>query len=424
MDAATQDRTFGVWTATALVVGGMIGAGVFVLPAQLAPYGWWSVAAWVAAILGSLALALVFIALHRAHPQAQGAVALCEIGLGPLGGMLVGWSYWLSIVATNAVMALAAASYAGVFWPALARSDTASSLFAILLITLLTALNILGTRAAGRFQVVATVAKLIPLVVASALLAALFAGGQESQSLAADLGEASPLAPLTATMFALLGFEAASVAAARVRDPLRNVARATIAGLLVAGGFYMLLSTGIALAVPAGELAASPAPFALLFDRFATDGSATVVAACAALAAVGALNGWVLLQGEVARTMALTGTLPAWFARSNAAGVPVGTMLLSSALAIGLVLTQLGEGLAEVLEFTITLTTAVSLWLYLAIAVTALRSRRAAVPAALGLVFTLAVMWGTGWWISLLSLALMLSGLPFYRRRVRSAASA
>ena len=121
--------------------------------------------------------------------------------------------------------------------------------------------------------------------------------------------------------------------------------------------------------------------------------------------------------------MALTGTLPAWFARSNSAGVPVGTMLLSSGLAIALLLTQLGEGLAEVLEFTITLTTAVSLWLYLAIAAAALRLRTAMVPAVIGLVFTLLVMWGTGWWISLLSLLLMLSGLPFYRRSVKSAAT-
>lgn len=420
MSAPPQDRTFGLWTATALVVGGMIGAGIFVLPAQLAPYGLWSVAAWVVAILGSLALALVFIALHRAYPRAEGAVALVETGLGPLLGMLVGWIYWLSILATNAVMALAAASYAGVFVPALSGRDTASGLFAILLIAALTTLNILGTRAAGRFQVFATVAKLIPLVVASALLAAVFAGGERPQQLSTDLGETSLFAPLTAAMFALLGFEAASVAAARVRDPARNVARATIGGLLVAGGFYMLLSTGIALAVPADQLAASPAPFALLFDRFATEGSAVLIAGCASLAAIGALNGWVLLQGEVPRTMALTGTLPAWFARSNAAGVPVGTMLISSALAITLVLTQLGDGLAKVLAFTITLTTACSLWLYLAIAVSALRLRIAVVPAAIGMVFTLLVMWGTGWRISLLSLLLMLSGLPFYRRAVRA----
>ena len=424
MSNEAQERTFGVWTATALVVGSMIGAGIFVLPAQLAPFGWWSVAAWVVAILGSLALALVFIALHLAYPRAEGAVALVEIGLGPLPGMLVGWSYWLSILATNAVIALAAASYAGVFVPALAGKDTAAGLFAVLLIALFTALNILGTRAAGRFQLVATLAKLIPLVVASGLLAVVFAAGEQPQPLTSDLADASPFAPLTAAMFALLGFEAASVAAARVRDPARNVARATLGGLLIAGCFYMLLSTGIALAVPAEELAASPAPFALLFDRFAMEGSAALIAACAMLAAIGALNGWVLLQGEVPRAMALTGTLPAWFARSNAAGVPVGTMLVSSALACLLVLSQLGEGLAQVLEFTITLTTATSLWLYLAIAVAALRLRIAPAAAALGLIFSLLVMWGTGWWISLLSLALMLSGLPFYRRPVRSAASA
>jgi len=98
-------------------------------------------------------------------------------------------------------------------------------------------------------------------------------------------------------------------------------------------------------------------------------------------------------------------------------------MLVSSALAIALVLTQFGDGLAQVLEFTITLTTATSLWLYLAIAITGLRLGIARLPALIGLIFSLLVMWGTGWWVSLLSLALMLSGLPFYRRPVRAPAA-
>lgn len=424
MRADAQDRTLGVWTATALVVGGMIGAGVYILPAQLAPFGVWSVAAWVAALAGSLALALVFIALHRAMPEAQGAVALVEIGLGRRIGMLIGWSYWLSIVATNAVLAMAAASYASVFLPILARSVTGPALFAVGLIAAITALNILGTRIAGWFQLGATVAKLIPLVASSALLLWLFATGEAApQRLTTEIGPASPLAPLAVTMFALLGFEAASVAAARVREPERNVARAMIAGLLIAGALYMVLSIGIALAMPARELAASPAPFALLFDRFAPGGSGTAIAACAAFAAVGALNGWVLLQGEVPRAMAAGGTIPAWFARGNRAGVPVRTMLLSSALAIALVLSQLGDSVRQILDFTIMLTTATSLWLYLAVALAALRRRVAAIPAALGLVFSLTVMAAVGWWVSLLSLVLMLSGLPFYRREVKAPAA-
>jgi basic amino acid/polyamine antiporter, APA family len=420
-DTAASDQPFGFWTATALVVGGMIAAGVFILPAQMAPYGVWSIAAWALAIAGSLLLALVFIALHRQLPGARGAIELVEIGLGPLPGMLVGWSYWLSILCANAVISLTAAGYAASFVPGLGGNR--SSLLACGLIVALTLLNIAGTRIAGWFQVGATAAKVVPLLGAALLLGVIAVqGGMGSSPLPVPPLDRGMFDPLTAAMFALLGFEAASVAAARVRDPERNVARATIAGLAIAGGLYMVICTGMALAIPADVLAKSEAPFALLFDRFVGSGSATLIAAAAALAAFGALNGWILLQGEVPRAMALTGTLPAWFARSNAAGVPVNTHLLSAAIGVGLVLTQLGDGLSEVLTFMVTLTTATSLWLYLAIAVSGIRLRAAPWAAWGGLVFALLVLWGIGWGISLLSLVLMLSGLPFYRR-VRTAAA-
>ena len=421
-DAATNDQPFGFWTATALVVGGMIAAGVFILPAQMAPYGVWSIAAWALAIGGSLLLALVFIALHRQLPGARGAIELVEIGLGPLPGMLVGWAYWLSILCANAVISLTAAGYAASFVPAL--TPARSSLLACGLIALLTLLNIAGTRIAGWFQVGATAAKVIPLLGAALLLGWVAIQGEMSTAaLAVPAADAGLFAPLTAAMFALLGFEAASVAAARVRDPARNVARATLTGLAFAGGLYMVICTGMALAIPGDILAGSSAPFALLFDRFVGSGSAIFIAAAAALAAFGALNGWVLLQGEVPRAMALSGTLPAWFARSNAAGVPVNTHLLSCVIAIGLVLTQLGEGLSEVLTFMVTLTTATSLWLYLAIALSGIRRGAAPWAAWGGLGFVIMVLWGTGWAISLLSLALMLSGLPFYRRVKTATAS-
>ena len=82
----TEQRPFGFWTATALVVGGMIAAGVFILPAQMAPYGVWSIAAWLVAIAGSLLLALVFVTLVR-------AVAIA--GLPP--------SKWLAVLVATAV---------------------------------------------------------------------------------------------------------------------------------------------------------------------------------------------------------------------------------------------------------------------------------------------------------------------------------
>jgi basic amino acid/polyamine antiporter, APA family len=418
----SEEAPFGFWTATALVVGGMIAAGVFILPAQMAPYGVWSIVAWALAIGGSLLLALVLIALHKALPQAKGAVDLVEHGLGPLPGMLVGWSYWISILCANAVISLTAASYLAAFVPGLA--DARGSLLACVMIFALTLLNIAGTRIAGWFQVGATAAKVVPLLGAALLLGWVAAhGGMGATPLSQPPLDANLFAPLTAAMFALLGFEAASVGAARVRDPERNVARATLAGLAFAGALYMVICTGMALAIPADVLAKSEAPFALLFDSYVGSGSATFIAAAAALAAFGALNGWVLLQGEVPRTMALSGTLPAWFAKSNAARVPVNAQLLSGAIAIGLVLTQLGGGLSEVLTFMVTLTTATSLWLYVAVALSGIRLGAAPWAAWSGLVFTLLVLWGTGWAVSLLSLALMLSGLPFYRRRMEPRAA-
>lgn len=410
-----DEKPFGFWTATALVVGSMIAAGIFILPAQMAAYGVWSIAAWVLAIGGSLLLALVFIALHKQMPEARGGIELVETGLGPLPGMLVGWAYWLSILCAIAVISLTAAGYLASIVPGL--DGPRSSLLACGLIAMLTLLNITGTKIAGWFQVGATVAKVVPLLGAALLLGWIAAQGDMApSSLPVPPLDGTMFDPLTAAMFALLGFEVASIAAARVQDPERNVARATIAGLAIAGGIYMLITTGMALAIPADELAKSEAPFALLFDRTIGAGSGTLIAAAAALAAFGALNGWILLQGEVPRAMALTGTIPAWFAKSNAAGVPVNTLLLSSAIGIGLVLTQLGDGLREVLTFMVTLTTATSLWLYIAVAISGIRLKAAPWAAWGGLIFSLLVLWGIGLGISLLSLVLMFSGLPFYRK--------
>ena len=410
-----SEKPFGFWTATALVVGSMIAAGIFILPAQMAPYGIWSIVAWVLAIGGSLLLALVFIALHKQMPQARGGIELVETGLGPLPGMLVGWAYWVSILCANAVISLTAAGYLASFVPGLSGPRT--SLFACGLIAALTLLNIAGAKIAGWFQVGATAAKVVPLLGATILLGWIAVQGKMTAGpLPVPSLGAGVFDPLTAAMFALLGFEVASIAAARVHDPERNVARATMAGLAIAGGIYMLITTGMALTIPADELAKSAAPFALLFDRTIGSGSGTLIAAAAALAAFGALNGWILLQGEVPRALALTGTIPAWFAKSNSAGVPIYTQLLSSAIGIGLVLTQLGDGLREVLTFMVTLTTATSLWLYMAVAISGIRLNAAPWAAWGGLIFALLVLWGIGLGISLLSLVLMLSGLPFYRR--------
>ncbi|MEQ1510194.1 MAG: hypothetical protein ABL909_07335, partial [Sphingopyxis sp.] len=75
-EGATAERPFGFWTATALIVGGMVGSGIFLLPAALAPFGWTGVLAWVISIIGALSIAYVIAKLAQAMCEASGIVAM------------------------------------------------------------------------------------------------------------------------------------------------------------------------------------------------------------------------------------------------------------------------------------------------------------------------------------------------------------
>lgn len=414
-------RPFGFWTAAALVVGGMIGSGIFVLPAQLAPFGWTGVAAWVCAIAAAALLATVLAALARAMPEEPGAVAICARALGPLPGVLVGWAYWVGVWCANAVIALTAVRYLGVFWPAMTATSLSSALWAVALIWLLTALNLQGARAAGNFQLVTTALKLLPLIAVVAILAALaLSGGRQFGAEAHAPFAADQLTPaITLAFFALVGFEGASVAAERVRDPARNVVRATLAGLALTALLYLIICSGIIFAMPVAAVAGAQAPIALFVSHYGGAAAGYAVAGFAAVAAIGCLNGWVLLQGEVPLGMSRAGLLPRWVATTNRRDVPVGVLLAASTLASLLVLSNATRSAGGLLDFMLRLTTAATLWLYVGGCLAAIRLNVARPVAVLGLGFALWVLWGSGLEAVLLSIGLMLTAVPLYYLALR-----
>ena len=417
-----ETRPFGFWMATALVVGGMIGAGIFVQPAQLAPYGWTGMAAWLCAIPGAMLLAAISAKLTAARPQATGAIAIVGEALGTLPGLLVGSSYWVSIWSANALIALTAVRYSATFLPALAATPLATALAATALIWTLTALNLRGAKGAGRFQVVTTALKLLPLVAVVVILTGLawaeptrFSTNPHSPFRAADLTTAVTLA-----FFPLVGFEAASLAAARVRDPARNVLRATIYGMALTGLFYVIVSNGVAFALPERVVAASSAPIALFVGHFWGQGASMAVGAFAAIAAIGALNGWVLMQGEVPLGMARSGLLPAVLMRTNGRDVPVLATMVSSVLASILVLAGALPDMPDILTFMLQLTTASAVWFYVWACAAAFALGIAQVWSVIGIVFSAWVLWGAGLEPLAWSVALMLAAVPLYWLRPRT----
>ncbi len=420
-DAPSPSRPFGVWTAASLVVGGMIGAGIFVLPAQLAPFGWTGLVAWGFAISGALLLAYILSRLAAARPDATGAVAIVGEALGPLPGLLVGWSYWVGICSANAILALTAVRYGASFVPALTASPLAAALGATTLIWAVTALNLGGAKSAGRFQVLTTLLKLLPLVAVVIILAGLalaqngqFTAVSHPPFVARDLSTA-----MTLCFSALIGFEAASLAAERLRDPARNVMRATLYGTALTGLLYVIICNGIIFALPESAVAASDAPIAIFVQNFWGYGASLSVSAFASIAAIGCLNGWTLMQGEVPFGMARSGLMPTFLARTSDRDVPTTAMLISSVFVSILILSGAVPGITNILTFMLQLTTAATVWLYVGACVAALVIGVARPASAVGLGFALWLLWGSGLYALGLSIVLMLTALPLYWLRPR-----
>lgn len=423
-------RVLGFGTAVALVMGNMIGSGVYLLPSSLASYGGLSLIGWVVTSAGSLLLALVFARLARLHPAAGGIYAYTRGAFGELAGFLVAWGYWLSIIATLAALAVAFVGYLDPFLPRLVRNPAAAAALAVATVWFLIGVNASGLRGAGRMQVATTVLKILPLVaVGVAGLLVLrpehFAIPAEHRDGVLGLGR-SVAAVITLTLWAFLGLESATIPAARMREPERTIPRATVIGTAVAALIYVVSTAGVMGAVPPATLAASTAPFADAARHLFGDGAALLVAAGAAISCFGALNGWTLLVGQFPLAVAEDGLFPMLFRRLSKRLLPVPGMLLSGAIATLLVASNYTRGLVALFTFFILLATLATLIPYtfcsMAVFLTADPADRpraapragVAIVAGLAFVYSLVAIGGAGMESVYWGFLLLLSGLPVF----------
>jgi APA family basic amino acid/polyamine antiporter len=409
-------RKLGLVAATALVVGNMIGSGVFLLPASLAPYGWNAVFGWIVTTAGTLVLAWVLAALTRARPKAGDPAGFVTEAFGELPAFLVSWIYWVSVWTAVASIAVAGVSYLSAFVPWIGATPMAPALCAIALVWAMTLINLRGVHVAGNFQVVTVALKLLPLL-AVIVIAALVLGngsGEIRPFAMREINGTDLRAAATLTLFALLGFECASLAAAKVENPEVNVPRATMWGTGLTGVLYLIVCSSVALMLPEAVAVASPAPLATFVEHYWSAGPAMLVTLFAIVSCVGAVNGWVLLQGETPRNMAERGMLPRWFASTDAHGTPRRALIASSVVATACLLFNASKSMQGIYEFVLLLSTSAALWLYLACALAAWRMKVVRVFALIGAAYALWTLWGAGVEASAWSLALMASGLPLY----------
>jgi APA family basic amino acid/polyamine antiporter len=424
MSAASGDQSIGIWTCTALVAGNMVGSGIFLLPAALSAYGSVSLLGWIVTAGGALLLALLFSALCRALPAAGGPYAYTRAGLGDFAGFLVAWGYWISLICGNAAIAVAMVGYLGVFFSPVAGNGSTAALTALAALWLLTMINLRGVRSAGRMQILTTLLKLLPLL--AIIIFGLFDLDMDhfaefNRTEQSNFGAFTATATLT--LWAFLGLEAATVPADHVRDPKKTIPRATILGTSVVSVIYILSTVAVMGLLPPEVLAVSEAPFADAAALLWGDWAAWLVAAGATVSCFGALNGWLLLTGQVPMAAARDGLFPASFARESARGVPALGLIISASLATALIGMNYTRGLVGLFTFAILLSTMTALVPYVFSAAAQLRllalagtlaTRSAITIAAAAFVYSFWTIAGSGQDVVYYGFLLLLAGLPVY----------
>lgn len=333
---ATARRGLGLPQATALIVGSIIGTGIFTLPASVASYGMLAIVALAVVTVGAIALALLFSSLAHRIPAAGGPYAYSRHYFGDFAGFTNAWPYWITCWAGNAGIVVSWVFYVEALFGWDSTNATLSFAIAAVGLWVPALINLLGLKMMGSFQLWTSIIKFIPLVIVSTL-GLVMAFGKANWPAFNPSGESTFAAISTAgalVLFSYLGVETASVAAGKIRDPERNVPRATVYGTLACAAVYLLSTLAIFGLVPNEVLQNTGAPFTDAFTAmFGGEWAGTVVAAFAVVSGFGALIGWTMICAEMPKAAADDGLFPAFFAKVNKAGVPVWGVVFSTVLA-------------------------------------------------------------------------------------------
>jgi APA family basic amino acid/polyamine antiporter len=361
-------KPLGFWMCTALIVGNVIGMGMFMLPASLAPYGLNTLLGWGVTIFGCVFIAYTFANFARAMPGEDGPYGYMRRAFGNGMAFFIMWCYWVSLWITNATLAVGVAGYLAALFPGLAGMPLLPPAVALCLIWLFVLVSTRGAHASGRVQMVSTVLKLLPMLavmVLGAYLLVVDAHLYVAHVPTTPLSFQASAAAGTIALFAMLGVESATLSANKVARPEYTLPRATMVGTLITALVYICVSAIPLLLIPQAELAASNAPLADLFNRYLGAGSGKWLAVFVVISGLGALNGWTMITGAVTESFASHHVFPAVFKRVNRHGAPVTALVFTGLLASGMVLMNYSRSLAQGFTFLSVMVTAATLPLYL-----------------------------------------------------------
>lgn len=424
---SSNQKKIGLITTTSLVVGNMIGAGIFLLPATLAKYGSISLFGWLFTATGALILAKIFSNFSKIIVNKSGGpYTYSKAGFGDFIGFLVAWGYWISIWISNAGLAIAIIGGLSVFFPDLNSNPILSVIVGLSFIWFFMWINSRGIKESGRIQVITTILKLLPLVFII-IIGAFFFSLDNFPSF--NLTNQSHFAtiPIVAalTLYAFLGIESASIPAENIKNPEKIVPKATMLGTIISTCVYILGTVVLFGVLPIEDLQNSAAPFAEAAEIIGGKYASYFVGAGAVIAAVGALNGWTLMVGQLPMAAAKDKMFPRIFKKENKNGVPYLGLIIGSVLSSVVLLIGMSDGLVDQFEFVVNLTVLTCLVPYLFVSASYIvvtiekklhlnKFFKTFILGSLGFAYSLWAIYGSGADVVFYGFLLLLLGIPFY----------
>ncbi len=406
----------GLWQTISLVTGNLVGSGVFLLPASLGVLGTLSLFGWVFTGLGALLLAGVFAKLSQTTQANGGPHNYVGLAFGKESAYWVAWGYWVLSWISNTALVVAAVSYFSPLVGGLSQPMVLSTEMLILMV--ITFINIRGIQFAGRFELLMTTIKLMPLVIIPII--GLFV---------VDWQKLTPIVPagvevfdgiklaMFLTLWAFVGLETATVPSGEVKNPKRTIPLATLLGTLIAL-FVYVLGAVVMLGVLGKDLSTSNAPYADLAGYLLGGNWTHIIAVAAFCCCLGSFNGWTMVVSKIAQGAAGEGLFPQFFAVVDKQGTPVRSLVVSALCTLPLLLLSLQENLLSQFNAIIDISITLILLIYLVCILAYFKlkigySSRAAFMMGIGaLLFVCFALYAAGFKMVTLSLVLLLLGIP------------
>ncbi len=422
----------GLPSATALVIGSIIGTGVFTMPAVMAGAGTISIITLGVISVCAVLLGIMFGQLTKRIPTSDGGLyAYARHEFGDFAGFLTAWCYWITCWAGNAAIVSSWVLYVESLFDL--RPTTATNLLiAMTGLWIPAVVNLGGIRGMAWFQNVTVILKYIPLLLVG-VIGWFFVSSANFPPFNASGGSLWDAVSIAAgvALFSFIGVECAAIAAGRVRNPRLNVGRASTIGTALSAFVYLAVTAAVMGLVPHDSLVNDGAPFVAAFQTmFGT--AAWVgkgVALVAVISGIGALNGWTMVTAEMPFAAAKDGLFPKQFALLNRRQAPWFGIVVSTVVASLLMFYSYAGGTLGLKVFTYlvslsVVTVAIPYFFSAAAQLTYLVSRRRTVNGARlardlaiatsSLLFSLWVTAASGYQAVYQAVLLLLVGLPIY----------